>query len=463
MSHRDSKIAAVRWNASCLKLALQWLLANVDWSIVNWRKDCTWTPRLLTAAALVWAWSDELTLVDRFWSARRLVAHLFAPNEALAESYQCFTKLLRRWTDPLIQCVQTALRRRLQQELAGHWNVLGMVMFAIDGSRCELPRTRSHEQAFSSTRKCRRPLQGKKKSRRGKRRCPADARKANSPQLWLTTMYHVGTGLPWDWRIGPADSSERAHLLEMLPQLPAAALITADAGFVGYQYLRAICDSQRNCLIRVGSNVRLLKQLGCVREHGGIVSLWPDQAARHSQPPLVLRLVVAHNGRHPVFVVTNVLSRRRLNDRQVVELYGRRWGIELFYRHLKQTFGRRKLRSTSAANAVLELQWSLAGLWAMALYALAQFHRAGLPPRRLSIAKTLRAFRRMLRDYLHPSSPHGGLRQRLRQALIDSYQRTSKASRNYPRKKQEKPPGPPRITIATSAQRLAAQALTKKG
>lgn len=458
MSHRDSGITAVRFNAACLKAALRWLLAGVDWSNVNLRKDCTWSPKLLTAGALLWAWSDELTLVERFWSARRLVMHLFSPADSLAESYQCFTKMLRRWTAVLIQCVQSALRQRLQQELAGSWSVLGLVMFAIDGSRCELPRTRSHEQAFSPTRQRKR-----KTSRRGKPRRPADARKANSSQLWLTTMYHVGTGLPWDWRIGPSDSSERAHLLEMLPQLPSEALITADAGFVGYQYLRAICDSGRQCLIRVGSHVRLLRKLGCARENKGTVYLWPDQAARHSQPPLVLRLVVAHNGRHPVFLVTSVLSHASLTDRQVVELYGRRWGIELFYRHLKQTFQRRKLRSASAENAVLELNWSLAGLWAMALYALAQFQWAGLPPRRLSIAKVLRAFRRMLRDYLHPFTRGHSLCQRLLTALIDPYQRHNKASRNYPRKKQQTPPGPPRITIATSAQRLAAQALTKKG
>jgi len=44
-------------------------------------------------------------------------------------------------------------------------------------------------------------------------------------------MWHVATGLPWDWCIGPSDSSERAHLLEMLPGLPLAALMAADAGF----------------------------------------------------------------------------------------------------------------------------------------------------------------------------------------------------------------------------------------
>lgn len=457
MSHRDSAGAAVRLNASCLKLALGWLLRDVDWSGVTFRKDCTWSPRLLTAVSLMWAWSDEQTLVERFASARRLAVYLSSLSGPLAESYQCFTKLLRRWTDVLIAALQAALRARLKRELAGSWCVLGFVMFGVDGSRCELPRTRSHEQAYSPTRK------RKKKSYKGrKRRDKTSARKANSPQLWLTTMWHVGTGLPWDWRIGPCDSSERAHLLEMLPQLPAEALITADAGFVGYEYLRAILDSQRRLLIRVGSNVRLLKKLGYARESGNTVYLWPDREAARRQPPLALRLVEAHNGRHPVFLVTSVLSTTRLTDRQVVELYARRWGIELFYRHLKQTFQRRKLRSASAENALLELHWSLAGLWAMALYALVQFQLAGLPPRRLSIAKTLRAFRRMMRDYLHPAERGQSLRERLRAALIDPYQRHDKTSRDYPRKKQESPPGPPQIMLATGIHIELAQALRRE-
>ena len=66
-----------------------------------------------------------------------------------------------------------------------------------------------------------------------------------SLQLWLTMMWPVGTGLPWDWRIGPSDSSERAQMLEMLLLLPANALITAHAGFIGSKDLRAILGSQR--------------------------------------------------------------------------------------------------------------------------------------------------------------------------------------------------------------------------
>ena len=137
MSHRDLEGVAVRLNASCLKLSLAWLLHDADWSGLRFRKECTWTPRLLTAAALMWAWSDESTLVERFATARRLIVCLFSPTCLLAESCQCFTKLLRRWTEALIICLQAALRRRMQGELAGSWCVLGFVMFGVDGSRSE--------------------------------------------------------------------------------------------------------------------------------------------------------------------------------------------------------------------------------------------------------------------------------------------------------------------------------------
>ena len=64
---------------------------------------------------------------------------------------------------------------------------------------------------------------------------------------------------------------------------------------------------------------------------------------------------------------------------QVVELYTRRWGVELFYRHLKQTFRRRKPLSTSAENARLEIAWSLVGLGAMAWYALVEAAKHEIP------------------------------------------------------------------------------------
>lgn len=451
MSHRDCH---VRLNWECLGQCLHWLLAGVDWSTIRFRGDCGWRPKTLAAGALLWAWSDELTLGERFRSVRKITLRLVGEQHQLAKSYQAFVKMLRRWTEELVLVLQEALRRRMGQTLPHHWRVADLTMFGVDGSRIDLPRTRSHEQAYSTIRHCRRG-----RNRHGRPLAEKDVQKANSPQLWLTTMWHAGSGLPWDWRIGPADSNERAHLEEMLAALPGDALVAADAGFVGYEGMQKILHSGRQLLLRVGSNVRLLKQLGWVREADGTVYLWPEQAARRGQPPLVLRLVVAHNGKHPLYLVTSVLSRRQLTDRQVVQLYARRWGVELFYRHLKQTFQRRKLLSASAPNARFEIQWSLVGLWAMAFYALVEADRHQIPPQRLSFAGLLLAFRRTLRDYLHPAQPGDRLCQRLRRAIIDSYLRRNKQSRNHPHKKREHLPGPPLILTATQWQQLTAKQL----
>lgn len=135
----------------------------------------------------------------------------------------------------------------------------------------------------------------------------------------------------------------------MLAELPEQALVVGDAGFVGYDYLQAVLASGRQVLVRVGSNVRLLRQLGWAKEGGNAVHFWPARGQQYG-PPVVLRLIVARGGKHPVYLVTSVL-RSALTDAQVVEIYRRRWGIELCFRHLKQTFQRRKLRSASAAHA----------------------------------------------------------------------------------------------------------------
>jgi len=275
--------------------------------------------------------------------------------------------------------------------------------------------------------------------------------------MWLTVMFHVGTGLPWDWRIGPSDSSERDHLKRMIDALPAGALVTADAGFAGYEYWKALTDSGRHLLIRVGANVRLLKGLGYVREQGGLVYLWPDREAARDRPPLVLRLVVARGGRHPVYLVTSVLDRERLSDRQVVEIYALRWGVELFYRHFKQTFERRKLRSHTADHAELEATWSLLGLWALSLHGQVELAGEGIPARRISVAGLLRAYRRALREYKSPPEPGESLRELVLKAVIDPYRRANKSSRDYPRKKHGHAIGAPEIRRATRAQINAAR------
>jgi len=424
-----------------------------------------------------WLLPGRGNLTDRFEQARKIVAKVFRWQPAPGATYQGFMKTLRKWHVKLMSALVPHLRTQMEKVLWRQWKIAGYVVFAVDGSRVELARTESLEKAFSPQRKkkSKRKKKEDKKSRRrrGKRvarrelakkqSAAAINKKANSPQMWLTLLWHVGTGLPWAWRTGPSDSSERGHFEEMLAELPENSLATADAGFVGYKFWSRILNAGHHFVIRVGANVRLIKKLGYARQHEHTVYLWTDQMAKKKEPPLVLRLIVIHDGKHPVYLVTD-LPKSKLSDRQAAKIYAARWGIEVFFRTFKQTFGRRKLRSRSAENAKLELDWCLLGLWCMCLLGQRELDENGDDPTRLSAAATIKAFQDTLHEYrVRPESREESLWARLRLALLDDYQRKgSKTSRNYPRKKQRQRVGAPKISFATKQQIIAAKELRVK-
>lgn len=443
MSHQDQGRSA---GAPAIGAALEWLVSPRLFGRLSFRQGCSWTPQSLVHAALTWAWSEETALTDRYVTARQTIAQL-ADGQQESVSYQAFIKLLKRHSALLLAVLLGALRRRMREALADSYRVAGYLAFGVDGTRVDAPRTLANEQAFGAAH-CR-------TRRRGRRRRAA-RKKAAAPRLWLTTLWHLGSGLPWSWTQGASDSSERGHLLAMLAALPERSLLTADAGFVGYEFWHALEAAGHDFLIRVGANVTLLKQLGFFRECAGRVYLWPDKQARRGRPPLVLRLVVSHNGKHPVYLVTSVLAKTALSDQQLIELYRARWGVEVFYRSFKQTFGRRKLRCASPGNALVELDWSLAGLWAACLYAKVRQVQAGEDPAKTSVAGVLRILRRALRD---PQLPVARL---LALALVDCYHRESKASRDYPRKKTDAPAtSPPKILKALKSQTLLAREIRR--
>ena len=269
--------------------------------------------------------------------------------------------MLVQWQDQLLAAVVPQFRERMPEVHPAQWETAGHAVFAGDGSRVALARSAALEAVFAPRRRRRtvaRRTQAVARRSAQTQTAAARQKKATSPQLWLTPLWHVGSGSPWAWRTGPSGASERDHLVSMVPEFPAQALVVADAGFVGYDFWQALLTAGHHFVIRVGANVRLVRQLGWTREHAQVVYLWPDQAAWKGQPPLVLRLVVVHDGKPPVYLVTD-LPKARLSDRQVATIYTARWGIEVFFRTFKQTFGCRKLRSRTARNAQLEEEFRL--------------------------------------------------------------------------------------------------------
>jgi hypothetical protein len=397
-----------------------------------------WTPRLITWAALLMVWEPAATLGERFAQTWAALAGLFPGVRRAGRTYQGFIKAWIAWSPRLLLGWEHHWRTLVRQAAGSQWTHQGWVPLGVDGSRVALPHTAANLKAFG-----------------------CGGKVHSSPSAWLVMLLHLGTNLPWAWKIAKATADERGLLRQMLGLLPASTLLIADAGYTGYAFWQALQEAGHAFLIRVGANTRLLTQLGyAVREYDGLVYVWPDRQAKHGQPPLILRLIVLHDGRKPVYLLTNVLDAARLTDAQAAAFYRLRWSLELFFRGLKGTLGKRQMRSHAPVQAALELRWAVLGLALLGLWTAHSQMAAGRDPRQMSLAAALRHLRAVLRDPARPCRRCDTLPVRLAGAVRDGYaRRAPKCSGHWPHKKNDGPPGAPKITPATPRQILAAKAL----
>jgi hypothetical protein len=160
--------AEVTVNHALLRDALKWALPAGIFAACRTGVNVSWKARILTYAAVLWAWSDEGTLGKRFITARKLVIKMFRWQEEPGGSYQGFIKALHKWKGKLFAIILPRLRDLMQQCGGEYWTVAGWVLFGVDGSRVQTPRTKANEGRFHATKK-------KKKQKR--------ARKGKAPQL----------------------------------------------------------------------------------------------------------------------------------------------------------------------------------------------------------------------------------------------------------------------------------------
>lgn len=398
-----------------------------------------WTPQKVFWTSMVMSWQPQASLGEQFRYARDVLREVF-PRWKLGKSLSGFLAARQRLTPQMHRPMVLWLRLWVANQFAA-WCVRGWLLFDVDGSRFETCRTTANEQGLG---------------------CAGNA--STSPQVFQTTLRHVGTNLPWDFRLGPGTDSERRHLDAMLPALPEKSMLTADAGFISFDLCRRLLEGGHALLLRVGANVRLLTQLGwTMKEQGDTVYLWPGQ--QQHLPPIVLRLIVVHTpDRRPVYLVTNILDADVLCDEDAAELYRLRWGLELYYRAIKQTLGHQTLQSRTPDMSLTEQTWHVIATWLLQLITARQLQAAGKVPASWSAAKARDAIRTLFRQALRGGSCAQAktFRRTLQTATVDNYRRGGpKQIRRWPRKKQDKPPGPPKLRPATNDEMQQAQRLRK--
>jgi len=443
-------------NKQQIKQAIQWLLNSRIFDSFVLHGNTSWLSVHLVTLALLWIWSDKSKLTDAFEDARCHSTKLF--GKAALSTYQGMAGALETWTPAFMPQLQIRLHELMQQ--IGHRRLrVGLwAAIAMDGSRGTAPRTQSNEQAFCAKNYGRgKTAKYRKKKTKGLRRRKNAKAKVQppAPQIWITMMWHIGLGMPWCWKLGPSNSSERAHVMDMIRSghFLKNTLFVGDAGFVGYDFWSLIIEQQHDFLVRVGGNVRLLENLGyCTHQKKGMVYCWPNTAMSTKLPPLVLRLVTCRIGKKDMFLLTSVLDESELSRQEIITLYERRWGVELEFRALKQTFERRTLRSRKSDRVLVEMEWSIFGMAVIELFALAEQLQAKpqKPPRPLSFAKCLRAVRLSLQHLTDRPGHVADFSTLLAKALVDAYERRgTKSARYHPQTKDKPSCGSPVVTRAT--------------
>jgi len=450
-----------RKNKAIFEALLGWLIPEGRLFTKNgFHGNIKWTPEQLAQQAVIWAWWDTRNVTDAFSMTLETCEDLKLENGA--KTYTSFINALDRYR----KTFSLRLGRQFQalaEEVAGRfWRDGDWVLMGFDGSRATTPRTASNEKEFCAanygngkTAKYRKKKSKGMRCRKNEKNKP----QPQAPQVWITMMWHMSLRLPWTWRLGPSNSSERGHVMEMLKQeeFPENTLFCGDAGFVGYDFWKAILAAGGNFLVRVGGNVNLLSEKADIKRlGGGIVLCWPKGKMDSGAEPLRLRLVKVKIGKTTMWMLTSVLDRKKLSKRKIITYYKMRWGVEVEYRGLKQTIDKRNLRCRNSDRVYVELDWSIRAMAFAELIALreqiSQDNQSQTHPEQdydtkdRSLANTMRVLRKCMRNLHKYADPHSDLLIQLSGALVQKYNnQTDKKARYRPKNLDKKPLGEPKV------------------
>jgi hypothetical protein len=392
------------------------------------------------------------TMQEGFECARECVTALYFKRKRCGKTLAGYTKAMSRF--PLAFFAR--VRREMQKNLKAHhinaarigrWNA-----FAIDGSKQNIPRTRKHELKYGLVTK-------------------GTAKGAGAPQCQVVAAVAMGKNVMWDWECDSALVGEREMALKIIARLPAFALSVLDAGFLGYDWAKAIQAMNQYFLVRVGANVRLwvegLNKTMAAEWKDGEVWLWPD--GKHKHAPLVLRLIrietkaKASRKKSEMWLVTNVLEKSKLTREEAAVLYQKRWRAnECTFRDWKMTLDETKLDSRTPEMTQREQEL---GLCAMQLLQVAtwiarkQSRKEARCNRNVSVAKAQRIWRKAARDLAARRSTKGFKAKLVACAGDDYIRKSKKVRRAWPERKAHESPKAP--ILRRLAKRLKAKGTIK--
>lgn len=392
-------------------------------------------PLLIISLAMTWAAGDSQA--ERFETARGFYVATYHARKRPGKTVTGFQTALARVPMLQLRAVAAGVRAQIRARFATRLLIDGFEPMGCDGSRIECPRSAELEARLR----------------------PAGKDDA-APTIWVTAFVHLATGLLWSWQLGPGTADERQHLRRLLATLSSAALVVADAAYMGYELAWAIVQSRRSFLLRMSSRVHLytLEYATLKTWSEGVVYYWPEYAQKDGQPPLRCRLIrVPAKGKtkRDVWLLTNILDPARLSVATAAQFYRWRWRNEGIFRIYKRTLKQLKLTSRTVRLVHREAEVSLLAVQLL----LAHADLAVRPPQATPVApaisprQVLVAIRGEMKGTAQRRSKsyHEGLKGC---GASTRCQKSAKARREWPRRKPHKPPAPPILHTLDNDQKV---------
>jgi hypothetical protein len=231
---------------------------------------------------------------------------------------------------------------------------------------------------------------------------------AHWPLLRLLVAHDLYTGLALRPQWGPVNGSqavsEQGLLEQLIERLPSAAILVGDSNFGIFSVAYAADRSGHPVVVRLTAARAKHLAGGPLQDGTDRRIQWrPTSADRRSHPQLpraacvsgrlIVRLVQPSNGAEAFLLA--LFTTLEDSPEQVIELYGKRWNIELDLRQLKGTLRLEELTCTSVAMVAKEIDVAMLAynLVRAVMYLTAQ--KAGLEPRAISftqVRNVLQAF-----------------------------------------------------------------------
>jgi len=271
-------------------------------------------------------------LLEAFWDEARTLGLPLPQEEAVSASSFCSArqKIRSELFPALLLHVERLMREDFDDEIRWH----NRRVFAVDGSKVNLQRHWDLAQAFGVP------------------------KGAHCPQVLVSVLFDVCAKIPVDLRIDSFGTSERVHLLDMLPHLEEGDILVLDRGYPSHEVFQALTRAKIDFLIRVPSSntfeaIDLMKEIG-----GEDYRLWIEPPA--NCPPdwkrLRLRVIKLMTKKgEATFFITN-LFRNQFSRDDIRDLYHMRWEEEEFYKLMKSAYiGQDQFRSKSPAGVRQEI------------------------------------------------------------------------------------------------------------